>query len=1242
MPVALVRPTSNVTLEEIALHNLKGEKGEQELARLAEGEVKTAFDLRHGPLIRATLVHLSDGEQVFVLTAHRIICDRASLQILLREVYSICAGATMPQVPRQARLQYHEVADHVPKEKDLSFWTQYLQGVPSSIDLPADRQRPASQTFRAARQKMSIEEELLRRLRAFAQTNGTDLRTVLVGAFAVLLARYTLQEDFVIGTRVSGRQLPELRDVIGPLEKMLPLRIDASGEPSFAEFVRRVHTSSQSASSHQDVSFETLLKQLRLDRDMSRHPLFQVLVGWEEADGTLLADGVTFLEVDSAAEQFDIALELRPKANQIEAALSYSVDVFDESTISRLLGHFNVLLRAAVEDSTASISRMPWLSEQERHQVLFEFNNTGFPYRKDVPLHKFIEEQVERTPQETALVFGSKRITYRDLNNRANQLARRLQKEQVRPDVLVGLCVERSLELIIAVLAILKAGGAYVPLDPEYPKDRIAAILQDSKARLLLTTEKSAGVLPPHTAQLIRLDADWPDIATELTSNPMSDVAANNLAYVLFTSGSTGRPKGVALEHRSASIFVQWARDVFSWNEIRGTLFSTSVCFDLSVFEMFVPLSWGGKVIIAQNALELPRLPAASEVTLVNTVPSAIAELVRSASVPSSVRVVNLAGEALLTSLAQQIYEQTSVEKVYNLYGPTEDTTYSTYTLVPRGGEVTIGQPLPHTQAYILDTAQQPVPIGVPGELYLAGDGLARGYFAREDLTSERFVPNPFSAEPGSRMYRTGDLARYLPDGNLKYMGRIDNQVKLRGFRIELEEIEAVLLRHSSVRSAVVVVKELAPGDKRLVAYIVPAGQSVSTSVLKDAVLRCLPAYMLPSAFVELGELPLSPNGKIDRRRLPAPEGTSNERAEVLGPRDELESMIVQIWQSALNVPAIGVHDDFFDLGGHSLIAARVLAEIGGKIGRYLPLSALFRAATVESLADLLRQQEDTCVPVVMEIQAGDGSRPPFFAIVPPGEESIGYAMLARHMGPEQTVYKIQGHAPVLDGSRPHTSEELKALTREYVAAIRSVLPHGPYCLGGLCDGTHIAEQVVLQLESEGEEVALFAIFDTWVMQHSQNRWLWKIDYYRQRLQTMKKMSLAEQLASYLRVAENKILAARGQKPARTDWQQRYWPENFTPPRFRAPVVLFKRPKQQFYYINDPEMGWGKRSESGVEIHEIDFHHLEILREPHVRQFGETLSRWMERLSLPSRTPVASSGFRTSNVASANQVQQGS
>ena len=372
---------------------------------------------------------------------------------------------------------------------------------------------------------------------------------------------------------------------------------------------------------------------------------------------------------------------------------------------------------------------MPWLSEQERHQVLFEFNNTGFPYRKDVPLHKFIEEQVERTPQETALVFGSKRITYRDLNNRANQLARRLQKEQVRPDVLVGLCVERSLELIIAVLAILKAGGAYVPLDPEYPKDRIAAILQDSKARLLLTTEKSVGVLPPHTAKLIRLDADWPDIATELTSNPMNDVTANNLAYVLFTSGSTGRPKGVALEHRSASIFVQWARDVFSWNEIRGTLFSTSVCFDLSVFEMFVPLSWGGKVIIAQNALELPRLPAASEVTLVNTVPSAIAELVRSASVPSSVRVVNLAGEALLTSLAQQIYQQTSVEKVYNLYGPTEDTTYSTYTLVPRGGEVTIGQPLPHTQAYILDTAQQPVPIGVPGELYLAGDGVARGVF---------------------------------------------------------------------------------------------------------------------------------------------------------------------------------------------------------------------------------------------------------------------------------------------------------------------------------------------------------------------------------------------------------------------------------------------------------------------------------------------------------------------------------
>ncbi|HZC23825.1 MAG TPA: AMP-binding protein, partial [Candidatus Binatia bacterium] len=633
---------------------------------------------------------------------------------------------------------------------------------------------------------------------------------------------------------------------------------------------------------------------------------------------------------------------------------------------------------------------------------------------------------------------------------------------------------------------------------------------------------------------------------------------------------------------------------------------------------------------------------AAGEVTLINTVPSAIAELVRLDAVPPSVKVVNLAGEALLTALAHQIYDRTDVGKVYNLYGPTEDTTYSTHMLVSPGADVTIGRPLPNTQAYIVDKNLQPVPIGVPGELYLAGDGLARGYFGREDLTAERFLPNPFSHQPDARMYRTGDLARWLEGGNIEYLGRLDNQVKIRGFRIELEEIENALVKHPGVQAAVVVAREDDPGDKRLVAYVVPSGPSVPIAHLQNLIRQSLPDYMVPSTFVELKQLPLSPNGKINRRLLPPPVASGFEPSSVVEPRNELELVLLGIWKRVLDVENIGVRDDFFDLGGHSLKAARVLSEVEKETGTELPLSVLFRGATVESLARIIQSQADTVKdPVAMNIQPGNGSRLPFFAIIPPGEEALGYAMLARHMGSAQTVYKIQGHAPVLDGSRPHTPEELKNLTNEYVAAIRSVQPHGPYCLGGLCDGTHIAEQIVLSLEAQGEEVGLFAIFDTWVMQHSQIPWLWKLHYYGQRLQETKKMKFSERMASYKHAAETRVAIATGQKSGQTAWQERYWPQNFTPQQFRAPVVLFKRPKQQFYYVKDREMGWGKRSDGGVEIHEIDFHHLHILREPHVGQFGEVLAQWMTRISLRD-SQSQNSAENESRTASERQVQRGS
>jgi amino acid adenylation domain-containing protein len=1159
-------------------------------------------------------------EYVFLLVAHRIVCDEASLGVLLREM-ALCYGTSQSGdawVSRQTPLQYSEFVSRQGRasEERISYWKQRLAGAPASLDLPTDRTRPPQQTFSGASLVFSIPESLSEQLRNLGKSHGATLFTTLLAAFNVLLSRYSRQDDVVVGTPISGRGDAKLENLVGPLENMVVLRTDLSAGPSFSELLTRVRDTTEEAFS-QHIPYEELLEQLPLERDLSRNPLFQVTFRLHPARVDSWWPGgisATSFEVESGTERFEISLDLVERADSVEGKLSYNSDLFETVTMVRMTEQFCTLLAGLAADPARRIFDVSPLAESERRKILVEFNHTATDYRRDLCIQDFFEEQVERTPEATAVICEHQHLSYVSLNARANQLAYYLRKQGVGPEVLVGICVERSLEMLVGIMGILKAGGAYVPLDPAYPTERLAVILEDSRAPILLTQERLVKMLPDHGARLIRLDADWPDIATQPETNPTRNITSSNLSYVLFTSGSTGRPKGVALEHRSAAIFIQWAQEVFLPEEIAGTLFATSICFDLSVFEIFAPLSSGGKVIIAENALALPRLPAAREVTLINTVPSAIAELVRMKGVPASVLVVNLAGEVLTTSLAQRIYERTKVCKVYNLYGPTEDTTYSTYTLVPRGGEVSIGRPLPNTQAYILDESRHPLPIGVPGELYLAGDGLARGYFGREDLTKERFVPNPFTDGSAARMYRTGDLARFLADGNIQYLGRIDNQVKLRGFRIELGEIEAVLAKHPSVQAVAVIMREDTPGDKRLVAYVVPSRRSVSSAILKDLARQRLPEYMVPSAFVEVKALPLSPNGKLNRRLLPVPDWFTADGGDVVQPRNELESALLRIWQAVLGVRNISIRDNFFDLGGHSIMAARVLTEVKKKTGRDLPLSALFRGATVESLARVIGGSEDASDPVVMEIQGGDSGRLPFFAIVPPGEEALGYAILARHMGPDQPVYKIQGHEPIV-GKRPYTEQEMQSLAVEYVTAMRSVQQEGPYCLGGLCDGVHIGERVVLELEAQGQKVAQFAVIDTWVLQNSQRPWLWLVDYFQQRLREARSRRFAEQFQLYKQMATNQLRRLMGKIPPRTDWQEAYWPSNYIPTRFHAPVILFKRPKQPFYYVKDPQMGWGARTKSGVEIYEIDFDHLYLLREPHVGVLGEKLAACIKRAS---------------------------
>jgi len=1212
----------------VDLQHLSENEREARLLRIAAQEAERPFDLARGPLLRATYARLSETAHALLVVAHRIVCDGASLRLLLNEVQSCyevrASGRSV--VPAEVPKQYHEVACQEICASDLSYWTKQLSGAASIVDLPTDRPRPAVQSFRGDHQRILLEETLIQRLRNLGQQHGTNLFAVLFAGFNALLCRHANQEDLIVGTRVPGRHRPDCQRVIGPLENMLALRTNLAGDPSFAELLLRVRDVPKEAFAHQDVPFEAILAELRLERDMSRHPLFQIAFDMTVTRDHDLGSGVTLLEIDRQKTQFDLSVDLREVGGTVEAGFRYNADLFDSSTISRMTEHFRILLEAAADDPGIAISRLPLLSEAERHQIVIEWNDTQVDYPRNTPLHKLIEEQVERTPDSLALVYESERLTYRQVNDRANQLAHYLQKRGVGPDILVGVCAERSVELVIALLASIKAGGAYVPLDPEYPKERLAAMLSDSNPPVILTQAHWKDHLPAESRNVFCVDLDWPSLQAESLENLPATVSGENLAYAIYTSGSTGMPKGVPNVHKGIVNRLLWMQDMYRLTSGDRVLQKTPFSFDVSVWEFFWPLLTGATLVVAQpgghrDPAYLVNLIAEQGITTLHFVPSMLSIFLESPGLErcSSVRRVFASGEALPLELQQRFFERMQSE-LHNLYGPTEaavDVTYWKCQGDNRQSVVPIGRPVANTQIYILDQHLQPTPIGVPGELHIGGIQLARGYLNRTDLTAQTFIPDPFSEACGARLYKTGDLARFLADGNIEYLGRTDFQVKLRGLRIELGEIEAVLDRCENVVQAVVTMREDTPGDKRLVAYLIAAPEKEpQVETLRRELNDRLPEYMEPSRFVFVKSFPMTTSGKVDRKALPAPPTERDDKFAIVAPRNEVEATLVSLFAKVLGLTTVGVTDNFFDLGGHSLLAGRLLAQVYAATGKQIPLSAMFRSATVESLAKLITCESDARHdPVVMEIQHGDARRLPFFAIVPPGEESIGYAMLARHMGPQQTVYKIEGHAPVTRGQRPYTEGEMQALTGEYLAAMRSVQPRGPYCLGGFCDGTHIAEQIVLKLESQGEEVGLFAIFDTWVLQHSQNPLLWRIYYYSQRMKDIRRLSISERLTSYRRTASNKVQSFIGAASSRTDWKQAYWPENFKAVQFRAPVILFKRPKQPFYYVNDPQMGWGARSRSGVQIHEVDFHHAEILREPQVRVFGQQLSECLARAS---------------------------
>nr|WP_244224482.1 non-ribosomal peptide synthetase [Corallococcus sicarius] len=1217
-PVQVIDPQGHARLKVVDLRTLPEAHREVEARRLAQDASQHPFNLEQGPLLRTSLLLLSEQEHVLVLVMHHIISDGWSMGLLVHELTELYAAFSQGQTPRlpELPLQY---ADHAVWQREwlqgevleaqLGYWKERLEGAPRLLELPTDKPRPAVQSLEGAFAPFSLGRELSQAVHVLGRREGVTPFMVLLAAFQAVLARYSGQDDVSIGSPIAGRTRAETEGLIGFFVNTLVLRTRLDGHPSFRELLARVREVTLGAYAHQDVPFEKLVEELRPERSLSHAPLFQVMLTFDSTPKAVeqARSGLTLqpVEVEHRVARFDLTLGFVDGEDGLTGGLEYSTALFEPATVERLLGHLKALLEGAIAEPERSVFALPLLGAAEQRRLLVEWNDTGSGGPADACLHTLVERQAAITPDAVAVVSGDVALTYRELDQRANRLAWQLRGLGVGPEVRVGLCAERNAELVVAVLGILKAGGAYVPLDPAYPPQRLAFMLEDAKPRVLVGQRALLDSLPSVDVVRVVLD-EAHGSAAESGHAPVSGTAPDHLAYVLFTSGSTGRPKGVALEHRSAVAFLRWTARAFASDELAGVLASTSLNFDLSVFELFAPLTRGGAVIMARNALELPSLPAAQRVTLINTVPSAMAELVRANAVPDSVRTVNLAGEPLANSLVQALHEAApGVERVLNLYGPTEDTTYSTWALAPRGAtrEPTVGRPLDGTRAYVLDALGQPVPQGVAGELYLGGAGLARGYFDRPDLTAERFVPDPFSQQPGARLYRTGDRVRWLPEGVLQYQGRIDQQVKVRGFRIELGEIEATLRRHADVREAVVLAREEGIEARRLVAYVVPQPKAVPDAAdLRRFVKERLPDFMVPSACVVLDALPLTPNGKVDRKALPAPEALRSEPERVhVAPRDAVELLLAGIWKELLGTGPISITSDFFELGGHSLLAMRMMSLIRERLGRTLPVVSLFQAGTIEELAARLRHQAPGHLSPLVPLTS-TGTRRPFFCVHPVSGNVLPYLELARRLGPDQPFYAFQ--SPGLEGERAPL-ETVEAMAACYVEALRALQPSGPYRLGGWSLGGVVAFEMARQLEQQGEQVEQLVLIDAYAFDQRPSEdvgaeWIAaRFVEFTARLLGLPVPELAT-LDRLLEMGRSTGVLPQGFGPEQLQALYRVYESNlralwrYTPGRYAGRVTLLRASETQV--PTGPDGGWDALADGGVEVHEIPGDHHSILR----------------------------------------------
>ena len=1261
-PIQRVNPAAAADLRFVALSSAAPDAVDE----LLVAESSRPFNLRADPLFRAVLATTAPDEAVLILTMHHIVSDGWSLSVLYRELTALYAAAATGRRAELAPLpmQYVDYARgqrewlEGPRLAELTaYWVDALQGAAPVLSLPADRPRPARQSFRGRNHAWSLPGDVVEAVSRTSRSERVTPFMIALAAFYGLLYRYTQQEDISIGVPIANRTKIECEPLIGFFANTLVLRGRVSPDLTFRQMLQQVRTTSFEAFAHQEMPFEKLVEVLRPERTLSHSPLFQVLFAFQNAPTAALQFDEVDVEpmpVPSTSAKVDLQLSLRQRGAELRGILEYSTDVFDASTVSALQRHFDTFLRGALEAPDRRLVDVPLLDEAERYLLLVEHNRTATPYPRDLPVHLRFEATVDATPEAIAVLERAHAVTYAELNRRANRLAHRLRQAGVGRHTIVGLEVDRSIETIVGYLAILKAGGAYLPLDPAFPDERLVFMVSDAAATVVLT--RRAAPWPwPSDVRVVQLDSSAGTAAAaaiaadEADDNLPNLTDSGDLAYVMYTSGSTGVPKGVGIPHRAILRLVV-ETDYARFRPTDRVAHAANPSFDATTFEVWGALLNGaGLVIIPPEEVLTPRTLAdrleRDRIDVLFLTPALFHEIAR--DLPQAFRPVRdllIGGDVLDPASVRHVMRAGPPARILNAYGPTEATTFACCYEIPPlpDGDLTsipIGRPIANTSVYVVDERLQPVPIGVTGELLIGGDGVGVGYIGRPDLTAARFVPNPFDPTASSRLYRTGDLVRYRADGTLQFIGRRDGQIKLRGFRVELGGIEAVLKQHPEVMDAVVIVEDDASRGTRLVACVRAVPSRVDARALRTFLESKLPPYEIPSSFVVLESFPHTPNGKVDREALQEAAARRGDERRHVAPRTRVEEQLVEIWKDVLGVAVIGVTDDFFEIGGHSLAATRVFSRIASVFGESLPVTTLFESPTIEALADRIGARSPAADSSIVEIQPGRGGIPIFF-VHGIGGNVIGFRDLAHHMGADQRVYGIQARRLYDDHPREMTVE---AIAADYVQAVKRVQPEGPYAFAGLSFGGVVAFEMARQMSQSGGQMALLALLDASALgshkrlpRASRHRLragrlgrrlthhvtvLWqgqdsgRIDYVRGRLKTLRRRARSAWWRLQMRVESE-----YGYRQARRAHGASELPDRlrqvtemltlaarrYVPALYDGAATLFRARERPAIFLQDPSLGWSDFVRT-LTIREVPGSHTTMLAAPHVTTLAAEL-----------------------------------